>query len=302
MKINKTLWYQAQLLDKEFRRKGERLNRDLLSEALKIPVIQARYLLFALNNIDVLQVKEDVLEFQNDLKALVINDLHIPYHDKAAVEAVLLYGEKEKVNLIILLGDIIDFYQISSFVKNPKKQPIDFEITETKKFLSDLRKRFPEARIIYKVGNHEYRLDRYIIKNAASIYNLIGDLLPTALGLKENNIEYYVDYFKIGFLYFLHGHEFMCSGDSEYVCNIAWKYIHDHFMIAHFHRTQDKIFPHISQDKKFSGNAVGWLGSPEACEDYAKLNKWNQGFAIIDFNTAGEFKVNNKKVLKGEVY
>jgi predicted phosphodiesterase len=302
MKITTELFNQAIMLDREFRKRGEKLSRNTLSDALKIPIQQARYLLFAIQNIDILQFKKPVIECDADFSALVISDLHIPYQDNIAVELALSYGESKKVSTIILLGDIIDFYQISTFLHNPKKQSVFEEINLTRIFLQDLRKRFPNARIIFKRGNHEDRLDKYIIRNAPEIHSLIDNLLPNVLKLQDLNIEHIIDPFQLGYLWLLHGHEFRCTGNAEWICNLAFNQIHDHFIMGHWHRKQDKIFPHITQDKKWSGNAIGWLGSPVAAEDYARLNKWNNGFAIIDFNKKGQFKVDNKVILNGEIY
>lgn len=58
---------------------------------------------------------------------LVISDLHIPYHDVAAITAAIEYGKKNKINCILINGDLIDFYQLSRFEKDPRKRRVKEE-------------------------------------------------------------------------------------------------------------------------------------------------------------------------------
>ena len=51
---------------------------------------------------------------------LIISDLHLPYHDEQAIRVALEKGKAEDVNIVILLGDILDMYQMSQWVKDPK--------------------------------------------------------------------------------------------------------------------------------------------------------------------------------------
>lgn len=91
-----------------------------------------------------------------DNNILLISDLHIPYHNISAITAALKYGEEAKVNTIIINGDLIDFYQISRFQKDPRKRSIKYEFDATKEFLRVLRATFPNARIYWVKGNHCY--------------------------------------------------------------------------------------------------------------------------------------------------
>jgi hypothetical protein len=76
------------------------------------------------------------------------------------------------------------------------------------------------------------------------------------------------------------------------------QYIYDHFIVFHYHRTQDKIYKGLG-DRCFKTSSVGHLaGSFE----YAQLNKWNQGFAIVTYKTDGDFIIENKTVINGEIY
>ncbi len=77
-----------------------------------------------------------------------------------------------------LNGDIIDFYAISRFEKDPRKRNFGHEVLMTRQFLHTLRKLFPNAAIYYKCGNHDVRYDHYIMRNA-----------PDLLGMNEFSFE-----------------------------------------------------------------------------------------------------------------
>jgi len=125
------------------------------------------------------------------------------------------------------------------------------------------------------------------------------NLLEEKLGLKELDIEYRSCPFRIGKLWFLHGHERPGgSYNPEYITNVIWKYVHDHFIVGHFHRNQEKVFKRIDGEL-YWGGAVGHLATTF---EYAILNNWTQGFAIVKYDEQGRFKAEIKTIYNGEVY
>ena len=142
------------------------------------------------------------------------------------------------------------------------------------------------------------RLQKYIWDNAPQLTELVRNLLPEKLGLKELNIEFHETPFRIGKLWHLHGHERGRGGyNAEYITNVMWKYIHDNFIVAHWHRRQEKIFKSIS-GKTYYGGVVGCL-----CQDmdYAILNNWTKGFALVYYDTNGFFNVKLYDIIDGYV-
>jgi predicted phosphodiesterase len=55
-------------------------------------------------------------------KILLISDVHVPYHDKKAFNLVLEVGKKLKVDQVVIGGDFIDNYSVSSHDKNPNRE------------------------------------------------------------------------------------------------------------------------------------------------------------------------------------
>ncbi len=64
----------------------------------------------------------------NHNNILIIGDIHVPYHNIPALTLALKYGLENGVNTILLNGDIIDFYAISRFEKDPRKRNFGHEV------------------------------------------------------------------------------------------------------------------------------------------------------------------------------
>lgn len=121
----------------------------------------------------------------------VINDLHIPFHDARAIDLVLTVFQEIKIDEIILNGDIVDFINVS--LHGPKhpdiQEALEDEIHQTLEFLKTLRKLFPAQKIVFLFGNHEDRLDRWILNNCPAFWNFLR--LDKMLQLESLNIEWY---------------------------------------------------------------------------------------------------------------
>jgi len=84
---------------------------------------------------------------------LALSDVHFPYHDEEALGAAIQYGMDQKVNTIILNGDILDFYQLSRFDKDPSKPKMQVELEQGRWFMKALRTAFPKGSIRKMVKN-----------------------------------------------------------------------------------------------------------------------------------------------------
>jgi predicted phosphodiesterase len=87
-------------------------------------------------------------------KVLVISDLHFPYQDNNAITLALKYGQEKDVNCILINGDLIDFATISRHEKDFRSRSVFQEFEAVRLFLRSLRDNFPNAKIVFKEGNH----------------------------------------------------------------------------------------------------------------------------------------------------
>ena len=137
-------------------------------------------------------------------KFIVMSDIHFPYQDDKAIKAVYKFLEQHPVDTIILNGDILDFYDVSSFDKDPERiNSLQKEINLAQKFFKKLRELSPNSRIVFVKGNHCERIQRYLKKHP-ELYSLDALKLPNLLGLDKFNIEYKDKVFKIGSLKIIH--------------------------------------------------------------------------------------------------
>lgn len=138
-------------------------------------------------------------------KFIVLSDIHFPYQDDKAIKAVYKFLEQHLVDTIILNGDILDFYDVSSFDKDPSRiNSLQKEIDMANKFFSQLRKRH-SGRIIFIGGNHDAdRLERYLKKHP-ELYSLNALKIDRILNLNEYGIDFYRDEFRLGSLKIIHG-------------------------------------------------------------------------------------------------
>jgi len=231
---------------------------------------------------------------------LIINDIHIPYHDTQALKTTLRYAKDRNVNGILINGDMVDMYSSSKFNKVPDQTNAFFEIERGRMFLEQLRKLFPKIPIYYKFANHE---ERWLIKLYDKMPEISSDpdlLLEGRLKLEHYNIELIKDkrVIEYGKLNIIHGHEmFASSGAVNLARNFLLKSF-DNIAFGHFHRTQDYMKPTIKH-KNLGSFAIGCLCG--LSPDYATINDWNHGFAIAKRDNSGYFELENKQIINGQI-
>lgn len=232
---------------------------------------------------------------------LFLSDIHIPYHNIQALTLALQYGIKNKVNTIYLNGDIIDFYAISRFEKDPRKRDFAREVLLTRDFLKSLRNLFPSASIFFKCGNHDVRYEHYIMRHAPDLLALDEYNLQSLLHLDKYQIQFIpsLQITHMGKLTALHGHEMMTSVFSP--VNIArglFLRAKDNAICGHHHQASEHSEPNIN------GKVVTCWSVACLCElhpDYMPLNKHHHGFAHITLDGNGDFEVFNKRIINGKI-
>lgn len=229
----------------------------------------------------------------NAKNVLVMCDTHFPFHNKKAIETAI--NARDNIDTIILLGDLMDFYGLSSYCKNPSLPTIREELNICKQFLYYLRDKFPKAQIIYYEGNHEIRLDKYIFSHAPALYGIETITMTTLLELHKTNIKYVENGIglKIGSLHLLHGNEAGCRGGINIARTMLLK-TNDNCAFGNFHKTQSHSGRNLD-GKEFVNFAIGALCTMKP--RYLPINQWNLGFALIEMYK-NEFDFQNKRILE----
>jgi len=227
----------------------------------------------------------------------IMSDVHVPYHSEIAVAAAVGFLKDQELSALLLNGDIADFYAISRYMKDPKQRDFKGELEAVRDFLAYLRQEFPDIPIVYKTGNHEERWQHWLWQHAAEISDDPRMSLTAWLGFTENNIELVEDKrpVMLGKLPVLHGHE-LPSGMAApvNVARGAFMKTLSTVMVGHSHRTSN----HAESDMWHKETGCWSTGC--LCDlrpEYARINRWNWGFAMVAIHKSGAFDVHNYRVM-----
>ncbi len=233
-------------------------------------------------------------------KILIISDIHAPYHDPEAIELALNYGVENKANTVLINGDLIDFYMLSRFEKDPRKRSVKYEIDCVRDIIKYIRYKFPLATIVYYLGNHDHRFNKYMVQKAPELLDIKEFSLYSLLKCAENNIILLDNNrgTKMGRLNVRHGHEFY-GGGGVFPARSYYLKAKDNILVSHVHRTSEYTTPNIN--KKISGGfSIGCLS--DVSPDYAPNSEYNLGFAMVNIiDKEGSFIVDNKRIIDGRV-
>ena len=230
---------------------------------------------------------------------LVASDIHFPFEDQPAYELFVKVATDLQPDILVLLGDIIDNYAVSAHDKDADRAtPAAFkeEMRYARQKLEQLRELLPKTRIIYKEGNHETRLKRYILKNAPVLSSLKCTTLPDLLDLKSLDIEWIGndERLQIGRLHHIHGNEIGGGGSSP--ARLKYQRMQCNFIFGHLH-TRDKY-----RARAYDGQQHGAYANPCLCNLKAEYihhaANWSLGFTLIDHDTDRTFQVEEIEVIK----
>lgn len=233
---------------------------------------------------------------------LLISDLHIPYHDINAITVAIDYGKKNKVNTVFINGDLIDFYMLSRFEKDPRKRGVKAEFDATKEILRVIRKAFPNAAIYFHLGNHDMRYEKWLMAKAPEIFDDEYYSLEERLRLNEEKITIIpnIQVTKAGKLFIQHGDLFFKGIFSP--VNAArglYTKAKANMICGHTHSVSE----HTEKDVRGEITTCWSTGClSELQPDYNPYgNKYAHGFAHITTENNGNFTVRNYRIQNGKL-
>lgn len=236
---------------------------------------------------------------KDNYKVLCIFDAHIPVHCEKTLAHAFRHGKKNNVDCILFGGDMLDWYSLSIFEKSKKYNELQSELDTCNLFLQALRKAFPTQKVIWMDGNHDFRIERFKMRGEGrALAGLEALETQNLLSLKDFNIDYYDNYatLQIGKLNVMHGHKLRGSGASVAMSKLKNALVN--IMFGHHHIVQDAFL------KDLLGAVIGAYAVGCSCQlrpDYSIHNAWMNGFAEIEVNMDGDFTVDNKKIINGEI-
>jgi hypothetical protein len=210
-------------------------------------------------------------------------DIHFPFHDPASLEVVMQAVAHYKPRRVIQLGDMLDCACFSSHDgKTPDEmRNYDFEQHELEPARQFMRFCLEHCgEFIYILGNHEYRIERWVIKNGLPGYaaynnirveNLLG---ANALGVTPERIThlpYQPEVKDAAHCYWISGNHIAIHGWS-YAANAAAA----HMRIA---RTVSLVHGHTHRRENHTVRNP-MTGAPLQADSFGTLSKLQPLYAV----------------------
>lgn len=233
-------------------------------------------------------------------KVLAIADIHVPYHDEAALKTMIRKTADNGYDAILLNGDCVDCYHAGSkFIRDPRLPRLAEEREILWKLLALLRKVYG-CRIVYKVGNHEERLENYLKTSAPEIYDCEEFRFPKLYA--HEGVEFVDNKRPItyGKLNIFHGHEFG-KGLSSPVNPARTLFLKTMTtaLCGHLHRPSEHPEP------MYGGRIVTCWSLGCMCSltpAYLPINKWIHGYGEIEMDSRNDFHFVNHRIIDGRVF
>lgn len=225
----------------------------------------------------------------------VIGDIHGPWEDEKAVDLFLYICKDMEITHLVFNGDVLDFYNINSHgPKDPEIQTsLEDEMNWGKAFFKRVRKMLPDVKIVFLYGNHEDRLNRFIMKNCPAFTNMLR--LENQLELDKLDIEWYPynERYRIGETDLFIQHSPPSYSENAANTSLKHKIDQDHIWGCS-HRT-DMVARTGSSGKVYTSYINGWFGSKKIVDYNQRLmpdnkrvykftknhERWNCSFCLV---------------------
>lgn len=256
--------------------------------AVNEKAVQVAELLALQENVDAIRVTKA----KDGTRAVFISDQQIPYHDPALTgsphkkEALVEHFIRAyEPHYIVIAGDALDFYGLSTFDHNPNRifRTKD-EIKMGGNMIDGLQKCAPNAQIIWLDGNHEYRLWRSYMELTArdpKVLEVLGALdifsldTRSLLHLDDRGVLYQPYSGHLNFLSFIVTHGDIVRSNSSYTARAMYDKWHSSGASGHTHRLGCYHFT------DGTGRTHAWYELGALCQktlEYVQNPNWQNGF------------------------
>lgn len=233
-------------------------------------------------------------------RTVVLSDIHSHHHSPSAVEAARLFVVDYAPEVIFFAGDIFDFEAPSRYAKAPEAlNTLQAEIDIGVEILAQFRRAAPTAAFVFIAGNHEDRLQSFLIDKGASLRSLrCLDYIPL-LGLDKLNFiaaHPYGHQVRYHGCLIEHGDLARKGGGATAKGMIASRGMNG--ISGHVHR-----LAHLRQTT--TAGRRWWIENGCLCDlhpTYCKSQPdWQHGFSFGEVNSRGRFEARAVEVVNGEV-
>jgi predicted phosphodiesterase len=233
-----------------------------------------------------------------------------------ALQITAWLEEHERVDSVINLGDFLDLPSQGRFEQEPSfASTTQAAVDRGHMFLQQQRAAAgPKAKIVLIEGNHDRRMEKFIVSNAASAYGIkranMDEVpvmsLPFLLRLDEIGVEY-IDAYPAGAYWLndklraIHGDKVRSNGSTAAAYTNNTPHISTIFGHVHRQELQSRtIFDRLGPIKsvaispgclcRVDGAVPSVNGSTKIDGSPAKFyENWQQGIAVVHYKKTGEF-------------
>lgn len=216
---------------------------------------------------------------------VVYGDMHDPFCDEPVFQMFLMALGMIRPNILVENGDGLDFYQLSSFSKDPVRR---LQLSNDRLIFVQHRMRILEmvgkkCRKIYLAGNHEARLQRFMSDKAPEFTGLSEFDPERFLQLDIMGWEYMANFGKrlpelqLGNLTVTHGH--IARKHSAYSAHAMQDELGCSVLCNHTHR----LGSYWKTDSSTTHSAFenGHLYDPTKVDYESGAVNWQQGFSVV---------------------
>lgn len=242
-------------------------------------------------------------------KCIISSDWHIPYIDDKAFDCHLKYVKKNKPDIYVVNGDMLDFYSLSKFDKDPiRKEQVQDELDLGEKYLKRLNKVLPRSCDKYYLkGNHESRLQKYLWQDGGALSGVRALELDRLLKLDKKGFKFIDashDYWKVDSGHLKMGDMLIAHGDSRlngfslskysgYSAKNSMMAMMSSIAMGHGHRLA--VIYHTTPNGILKGIETGSL-----CMQSGTSN-WQQGFASFNLYRGKTYNHRVHHIEKGKL-
>jgi predicted phosphodiesterase len=235
------------------------------------------------------------------LRVAVLSDLHFPFADPAALRLALDVAGHFAPELVILNGDVVDFHGISRFSRIPERRAgFRREVEVDRELLRLLLDRLGPAPVIWLEGNHEYRMELYLMSRSPELFGLDALEVPRLMAAadrvtyvrrvtvpvsRHERVAPEVDF---GSLVVAHGDMFRAGPHTVQVARNLYLRLQVSMLIGHWHRND------VWEQTAYDGSVRGFWVAGCLClprPEYDAGRHWGQGMALVDLYPDGLFQV-----------
>lgn len=185
------------------------------------------------------------------------------------------------IDEIVLLGDYADFYPVSGYKKDPRFPVLlEKEIKSVNEGLDQLDKEWPLAKKVYLLGNHEKRLETYLVDKAPALFGVTD--CQFLFGLNQRKRWACIDFdrhqvYRVLGSDLMARHRPLATNPKSGLQRAGQSYCY-----GDIHKIEEAHA--VSLDgKPLVAFCPGWLGETRhrAFDYMASPAQWQQGFAIV---------------------